>query len=250
MENDNSTEQQNDYDLSTPITSKTGLRQGLASYGDSHFSLFLRKAFIKAAGYGEDALSRPIIGIINTFSGFNPCHANVPQLIEAAKRGVQLHGGLAIDFPTISLHESFSSPTSMYLRNLMSMDTEEMIAAQPVDACIMIGGCDKTVPAQLMGGISANKPVVPLVTGPMMPGSNKGVRLGACTDCRSNWAAYRAGEIDIEEIAAVNDELVPTSGFCGYVCSSLWPLCCRLCKLHADNSVLLWARRAPWPVLP
>ena len=132
MENGNKPSQHSDYDLSTPINSKSGLRQGLASYGDAHFSLFLRKAFIKAAGYGEDALSRPIIGIINTYSGFNPCHANVPQLIEAVKRGVQLHGGLAIDFPTVSLHESFSSPTSMYLRNLMSMDTEEMINAQPV----------------------------------------------------------------------------------------------------------------------
>ncbi len=204
-----------DYDLSRPITSTEGLRQGLASYGDSHFSLFLRKAFIKAAGYGEDALNRPIVGIINTFSGFNPCHANVPQLIEATKRGIQLNGGLAIEFPTISLHESFSSPTSMYLRNLMSMDTEEMISAQPVDAVVMIGGCDKTVPAQLMGGISANKPLLPLVTGPMMPGSNKGTRIGACTDCRNNWAAYRAGEIDMEEIEGINSELAPTAGTCG-----------------------------------
>lgn len=129
-----------DYDLSTPLQTGTGLRQGLTSYGDAHFSLFLRKAFIKAAGYGDDALSRPVIGIIDTFSGFNPCHANVPQLIEAVKRGVQLHGGLPIVFPTISLHESFASPTSMYLRNLMSMDTEEMIRAQPVDSCVMIGG--------------------------------------------------------------------------------------------------------------
>jgi dihydroxy-acid dehydratase len=129
-----------DYDLSKALESTSGLRQGLTSYGDAHFSLFLRKAFIKALGYSEDALSRPIIGIINTYSSFNPCHANVPQLLEAAKRGVQLHGGLAIDFPTISLHESFSYPTSMFLRNLMSMDTEEMIRAQPVDACIMIGG--------------------------------------------------------------------------------------------------------------
>jgi dihydroxy-acid dehydratase len=129
-----------DYDLATPITSTSGLRQGLTSYGDAHFSLFLRKVFIKALGYSEDALSRPIVGIINTFSGFNPCHANVPQLIEAAKRGVQLNGGLAVEFPTISVHESFSHPTSMFLRNLMSMDTEEMIKAQPLDACIMIGG--------------------------------------------------------------------------------------------------------------
>lgn len=129
-----------DYNLSKPISSTSGLRQGLTSYGDAHFSLFLRKVFIKALGYSEDALSRPIIGIINTYSALNPCHANVPQLIEAAKRGIQLNGGLAVDFPTISIHESFSSPTSMFLRNLMSMDTEEMIKAQPLDACIMIGG--------------------------------------------------------------------------------------------------------------
>ncbi|KAG4260778.1 dihydroxy-acid dehydratase [Fusarium proliferatum] len=204
-----------DYDLDQPITSKVGLRQGLASYGDPHFSLFLRKVFIKALGYSEDALSRPIIGIVNTYSSFNPCHANIPQLIDAVKRGVQLNGGLAIDFPTISIHESFSSPTSMYLRNLMSMDTEEMIAAQPCDAVVLIGGCDKTTPAQLMGGISANKPILHLVTGPMMPGSHRGVRIGACTDCRNNWAKYRAGTLDIEDISAINDELAPTGGTCG-----------------------------------
>ncbi|ODM23634.1 hypothetical protein SI65_01223 [Aspergillus cristatus] len=204
-----------DYDLSTPISSTSGLRQGLTSYGDSHFSLFLRKVFIKSLGYSEDALSRPIIGIVNTFSGFNPCHATLPQLIEAAKRGVQLNGGLAIEFPTISVHESFSYPTSMFLRNLMSMDTEEMIRSHPLDACITIGGCDKTVPAQLMGGISANKPVLPLITGPMLPGSHRGKRIGACTDCRNNWAAFRAQEIDIEEISAINDELAPTIGTCG-----------------------------------
>ncbi|KAJ5755364.1 hypothetical protein N7533_004907 [Penicillium manginii] len=215
MQNENEAELNGDYDLTKPITSTSGLRQGLTSYGDAHFSLFLRKVFIKALGYSEDALSRPIIGIINTFSGFNPCHANVPQLIEAAKRGVQLNGGLAIEFPTISVHESFSSPTSMFLRNLMSMDTEEMIKAQPLDACIMIGGCDKTVPAQLMGGISANKPILPLITGPMMPGSHRGKRIGACTDCRNNWAAFRAGEIDVEEISEINEELAPTIGTCG-----------------------------------
>ncbi|KAK3074079.1 hypothetical protein LTR53_003791 [Teratosphaeriaceae sp. CCFEE 6253] len=207
-------EDNQDYDLGKSIAG-SGLRQGLTSYGDTHFSLFLRKVFIKAAGYGEDALGRPIVGIINTGSGFNPCHANVPQLMEAVKRGVQLHGGLAIEFPTISLHESFASPTSMFLRNLMSMDTEEMIKAQPLDVCIMIGGCDKTVPAQLMGGISANKPILPLVTGPMMPGSFKGERVGACTDCRSSWAAYRAGTMDVEDIVGINEELAPTVGTCG-----------------------------------
>ncbi|KUJ14023.1 putative dihydroxy-acid dehydratase [Mollisia scopiformis] len=204
-----------DYDLTQPLATGTGLRSGLTSYGDAHFSLFLRKVFIKALGYSESALNRPIIGIINTYSALNPCHANVPQLIEAVKRGVQLSGGLAVEFPTISLHESFSSPTSMFLRNLMSMDTEEMIKAQPLDAVVMIGGCDKTVPAQLMGGISANKPVLPLVTGPMMPGSYRGQRLGACTDCRNNWAAFRAGTLDVEDIGNLNEELAPTAGTCG-----------------------------------
>lgn len=204
-----------DYNLSRPITSTSGLRQGLTSYGDAHFSLFLRKVFIKALGYSDSALSSPIVGIINTYSSFNPCHSHVPQLIESVKRGVLASGGLPVDFPTISIHESFSSPTSMFLRNLMAMDTEEMIRAQPVDAVVMIGGCDKTVPAQLMGGVSANKPALPLITGPMMPGSVKGVRVGACTDCRSNWAKYRAGAIDVEDIMDVNEELAPTGGTCG-----------------------------------
>ncbi|KAI0473803.1 dihydroxy-acid and 6-phosphogluconate dehydratase [Xylariaceae sp. FL0804] len=204
-----------DYDLSRPLDASRGLRQGLTAYGDAHFSLFLRKVFIKALGYSEDALARPIVGIVDTHSGLNPCHANVPQLIEAAKRGVHLRGGLAVDFPTISLHESFAAPTSMFLRNLMSMDTEEMIRAQPVDAVILIGGCDKTTPAQLMGAISANKPVLHLVTGPMMPGNHRGARIGACTDCRSNWASFRAGTMDIEEISMINEELAPTAGTCG-----------------------------------
>ena len=140
----------------------TGMRKGLTSYGDRGFSLFLRKAFIKGAGYTDDALDRPVIGIANTGSAYNPCHGNAPQLIEAVKRGVMLAGGLPMDFPTISIHESFAAPTSMYLRNLMSMDTEEMIRAQPMDAVVLIGGCDKTVPAQLMGAASADIPAIQL----------------------------------------------------------------------------------------
>ncbi|KAK7463060.1 hypothetical protein VKT23_007646 [Stygiomarasmius scandens] len=205
-----------EYDLSTPIpASSTGLYSSLTNYGDTHFALFLRKVFIKSLGYTDSSLSKPIVGIINTYSSFNPCHSNVPQLIEACKRGILSAGGLPMEFPTISIHESFASPTSMLLRNLMSMDTEEMVRGQPVDGVIMIGGCDKTVPAQLMGGISANKPFLPLLTGPMLPGKVKGVRVGACTDCRSYWAKFRAGEIDIEDIMSINEELAPTGGTCG-----------------------------------
>src|ERR687895_2148380 len=178
----------------------TGMRQGLATYGDAGFSLFLRKAFIKAGGYSDDALDRPIVGITNTFSDYNPCHGNVPDLIEAVKRGVMLAGALPMVFPTISIHESFSHPTSMFLRNLMSMDTEEMIRAQPMDSVVLIGGCDKTVPAQLMGAASAGLPAIQLVTGPMSTGRHRGQRLGACTDCRSFWAKFRAGAVDAGEI--------------------------------------------------
>src|ERR1700694_254810 len=138
----------------------------------------------------------------------------MPQLIEAVKRGVMLAGGLPMDFPTISIHERFASPTSMYLRNLMSMDTEEMTRAQPMDAVGLIGGCDKTVPAQLMGAASAGIPTIQLVTGSMLTGSHRSERVGACTDCRRYWGKVRAGEIGAEETAEVNDKLVASVGTC------------------------------------
>ncbi|WP_375453668.1 IlvD/Edd family dehydratase [uncultured Methylobacterium sp.] len=191
-----------------------GLRKGLTSYGDAGFSLFLRKAFIKAAGYSDDALDRPIVGITNTASDFNPCHGNVPALIEAAKRGVMLAGAMPMVFPTISIHEAFSHPTSMFLRNLMAMETEEMIRAQPMDAVIVIGGCDKTLPAQIMAAASADLPTLVIPTGPMVVGHHRGEVLGACTDCRRLWSAHRAGTLDEAGIAAVEGRLAPSVGTC------------------------------------
>jgi dihydroxy-acid dehydratase len=190
------------------------LRKGLTSYGDAGFSLFLRKVFIKAMGYSDDALDRPIVGITNTFSDYNPCHGNVPDLIESAKRGIMLAGGLPMVFPTISIHESFAYPTSMFLRNLMAMDTEEMIRAQPMDAVLVIGGCDKTLPAQVMAAASADIPAIVVPTGPMVVGHHRGEVLGACTDCRRLWAAYRAGAIDEAEIETVSRRLAPSVGTC------------------------------------
>jgi dihydroxy-acid dehydratase len=192
----------------------TGLRKGLTSYGDAGFSLFLRKAFIKAMGYSDDALERPIVGITNTFSDYNPCHGNVPDLIESVKRGVMLAGGLPMVFPTISIGESFAHPTSMFLRNLMAMDTEEMMAAQPMDSVVLIGGCDKTLPAQVMAAASADLPAVVLQTGPMVVGNHKGEVLGACTDCRRMWAQHRAGNIDLVEIETISGRLCPSVGTC------------------------------------
>ncbi len=195
-------------------TMTDGLRKGLTAYGDAGFSLFLRKAFIKAAGYSDDALDRPIVGITNTYSDYNPCHGNVPQILEAVKRGVMLSGAMPFVFPTISIAESFAHPTSMYLRNLMAMETEEMIRAQPMDAVVVIGGCDKTLPAQIMAAVSADLPTVVIPVGPMVVGHHKGEVLGACTDCRRLWAKYRAGEMDGGEIDAVNGRLAPSVGTC------------------------------------
>jgi dihydroxy-acid dehydratase len=194
--------------------SPKGLRKGLTTYGDAGFSLFLRKAFIKAAGYSEDAIDRPIVGITNTHSDFNPCHGNVPDLIESVKRGILLAGALPMVFPTISIGESFAHPTSMFLRNLMAMDTEEMIRAQPMDAVVLIGGCDKTLPAQVMAAASVDLPAIVVPTGPMVVGHHKGEVLGACTDCRRLWGQFRAGTIDVAETELISGRLAPSVGTC------------------------------------
>src|SRR5438132_5508556 len=192
-----------------------GLARGLTNYGDRDFALYLRRSFARSMGYSTRALSRPIVGIADSASGFNNCHRHFPELIEAVKRGVLAAGGLPIEFSTVSLGEVFLSPTSMMFRNLMSIDVEEMIRAQPMDAVVLIGGCDKTVPAQLMGAASADVPAVQLLAGPMMPTSFHGERLGACTDCRRFWALHRAGKVDEAGIDEIEGNLATTAGTCG-----------------------------------
>jgi dihydroxy-acid dehydratase len=191
-----------------------GLARGLTNYGDRDFALYLRRSFARSMGYSSAALARPIIGIADSGSGFNNCHRHFPELIEAVRRGVHAAGGLPVDFPTISLGEVFLEPTSMLYRNLMAMDVEEMIRAQPMDAVVLVGGCDKTVPAQLMGAASAGVPAVQLVAGPMMAGRHHGERLGACTDCRRFWAKYRAGQLTKDEIDGIESNLATTAGTC------------------------------------
>src|SRR5881296_2654368 len=191
-----------------------GLARGLTNYGDAGFSLYLRRSFAKSMGYSGEMLARPVVGIADSRSGFNNCHRHFPELIEAVKRGVLAAGGLPIEFPTVSLGEVFLSPTSMMFRNLMSIDVEEMIRAQPMDAVVLVGGCDKTVPAQLMGALSADVPAVQLLAGPMMPTSFHGERLGACTDCRRFWALHRAGKIDEKGIEEIEGRLATTAGTC------------------------------------
>jgi dihydroxy-acid dehydratase len=191
-----------------------GIANNLTNYGDRDFSLYLRRSFAQSMGYSLDMLKRPVVGIAYTESGFNNCHRHFPEMLDAVKRGVLTAGGLPMEFPTISLGEVFLNPTSLKFRNLMSMDTEEMVRAQPMDAVVLMGGCDKTVPAQLMGAVSANRPSIMLVAGPMMTGRHQGERLGACTDCRRFWAQYRAGKVSGDEIHEVESKLATTAGTC------------------------------------
>jgi dihydroxy-acid dehydratase len=191
-----------------------GLNRGLTNYGDPGFAGYLRRSFARSMGYSTASLGKPVIGIADTSSGFNNCHRHLPELIRAVERGVHASGGLPLVFPTVSLGEVFLAPTSMLYRNLMSMDVEEMIQAQPMDAVVLVGGCDKTVPAQLMGAASAGVPAIQLVAGPMMAGRHEGERLGACTDCRRFWAKHRAGQVSADAIDAIESRLATTTGTC------------------------------------
>ena len=224
-----------------------GLDRGLTHYGDRDFARYLRRSFARSMGYSTAMLERPVVGIATAASGFNNCHRTTPELVEAVKRGVIAAGGLPLDFPTISLGEVFLNPTSLVFRNLMSIDVEEMIRAQPMDAVVLIGGCDKTVPAQLMGAASADVPAIQLVVGPMMTGRYQGERLGACTDCRRFWAAFRRGEIDAERIGAIEGNLATTAGTCAVMGTAstmaivaetlgmTLPGCAAIPAVHADR---------------
>ncbi|MEV6288421.1 dihydroxy-acid dehydratase [Kribbella sp. NPDC051770] len=196
------------------MSDESGIYRGLVSYGDREFSKYLRRTFLHASGRSPESLDRPVVGIATSTSDFNPCHRAQPELVRSVANGIIAAGGLPMEFPTVSLGESFLEPTSMVYRNLMAMDVEELVRAQPMDAVVLVGGCDKTVPAQLMGAFSAGRPAIQLVTGPMSTGRYQGERLGACTDCRRFWARYRAGEVDEAEINRVERNLATTAGTC------------------------------------
>jgi dihydroxy-acid dehydratase len=175
---------------------------------------FTARAFTKAMGFTQDDLTKPVIGIAQTWSEFNNCNAHFRQLAEAVKRGVWQEGGLPLEFPTISLGEVHTQPTSMLFRNLMAMDTEEMIRAQPMDAVVLLAACDKTTPAALMGAASANVPAILVSGGPMLNGRYNGQDLGACTDCGRYTAELRAGTITADEYCAIEDAICRSAGSC------------------------------------
>ncbi len=189
-------------------------RGKLTWYGDADFSTFMRRAFAKGMGLTDHDLEKPFIGIANSWSELNHCNSHLREVAAAVKRGVLQEGGIPLEFPTISLGELFISPTSMFLRNLMAMDTEEMIRAQPIDGVVLLAGCDKTTPAQLMGAVSADLPAIMVTGGPMLTGRWRGRDLGACTDCRRLWTEYRAGNLSSDEISEVEGHLFRSHGHC------------------------------------
>ncbi len=194
---------------------ESGLRSRLAQYGDKEFAAFLRRTFVHSVGLSPDNLDKPVIGIVNTFSELNHCHQGMRDLVESVKRGVWSGGGLPLEFPVISLGEQFLHPTAMMFRNLMAMDVEAMLKAQPLDGVVLLGGCDKTIPALLMGAASVDLPSIVVAVGPMLSSQYEGKQIGACTDCRRFWASYRQGEIESEEIEKIERRLAPTYGTCG-----------------------------------
>ena len=176
---------------------------------------WLRQAAFKAEGFGEPAYqNKPIIGICNTWSELTHCNAHLRQLAEAVKRGVWQAGGFPMEFPVMSLGEYNMRPTTMLFRNLMSMDVEESIRANPLDGVVLLAGCDKTTPAVLMGAASADVPAILVTGGPQLKGNWRGEELGSCTDCRRYHTELRAGSITEEQWAELQNSIVRSPGHC------------------------------------
>jgi dihydroxy-acid dehydratase len=173
-----------------------------------------RRAWFKASGFDDIDLTKPVVGIAQTWSEFNHCHIHFRDLAEAVKRGVWQAGGLPLEFPTISLGEYHISTTTMLYGNLMAMDVEEMIRAQPMDGVVLLASCDKNIPAMLMGAASANKPAILLTGGPMLTSRWNGQTLGACTDCRRLTEEFRAGKISREQYGEIEEALGRSTGHC------------------------------------
>jgi len=157
---------------------------------------------------------KPVIGICNSWSELNNCNAHLRTVAEAVKRGVWAAGGVPLEFPTISLGEMFMRPTAMLFRNLMAMDVEECIRANPMDGVVLLCGCDKTTPAQLMGAASADLPAIVVPGGPMLSGLWKDQKLGSGTDGRKLFDLYRAGKINDEELCEIEGGLARSAGHC------------------------------------
>jgi L-arabonate dehydrase len=176
---------------------------------------FARRSTLRAQGLTRAVTEgKPVIGICNTASDLNPCNRHLTQVSEAVKRGVWAAGGFPCEFPVISLGEMFLKPSAMLYRNLMSMDVEEMIRANPIDAVVLLGGCDKTIPALLMGAASANVPAIVVPGGPMLSGTFRGKTLGSGTDGRKHFDLFRSGKLNEEDMEELECSIARSAGSC------------------------------------
>src|SRR5437879_13672417 len=176
---------------------------------------FMHRAYLKAEGFSDMVFDgRPVVGICNSWSELNNCNAHLRQVAEAVKRGVWSAGGFPVEFPVISLGEILMKPTTMLFRNLMAMDVEECIRAYPLDAVVLLSGCDKTTPAMLMGAISADVPALMVTGGPMLRGNWRAEELGSGTAARRRWAERRAGRLSEEDLCEVEACLSRSTGHC------------------------------------
>lgn len=184
-------------------------------FDDREYYSFARRSQWRAAGISREiSEGKPVVGIANTFSELNPCNRHLRELAEAVKRGVWAGGGVPLEFPVISLGEMFLRPTAMLWRNLMSMDVEEMLTGNPIDSAVLLGGCDKTTPALLMGAASANLPSLVVTGGPMLNGSFRGAEIGSGTDGRKLFDLYRAGHLDEEDMEEAACGMARSAGHC------------------------------------
>ncbi len=184
-------------------------------YGVNDLRSFGHRSRTAQMGYHRsDYAGKPVIAIINTWSDINPCHSHFRQRAEEVKRGIWQAGGFPVEMPAISLSEPFQKPTTMLYRNLLAMETEELLRSYPADGCVLMGGCDKTTPALIMGALSMNLPTIFIPAGPMLRGDFKGQHLGSGSDVWKYWAELRAGNITEDEWQGVEDGIARSPGHC------------------------------------
>ena len=190
-------------------------RRSAQSYGGAGKDGFIHRSWMKAQGLPEDVFDgRPVIGICNTWSELTPCNAHLRELADFVKRGVWEAGGLPLEFPVMSLGETQMRPTAMLFRNLLSMDVEESIRGNPIDGVVLLGGCDKTTPGQLMGAASVDLPTIVVSSGPMLNGKLRGRDIGSGTDVWRFSEAVRSGTMSLEDFQAAEAGMSRSRGTC------------------------------------
>ncbi|WP_088148189.1 L-arabinonate dehydratase [Achromobacter denitrificans] len=184
-------------------------------YGVKDLRSFGHRSRTAQMGYHRsDYAGKPVIAIINTWSDINPCHSHFKQRVEEVKRGIWQAGGFPVEMPAMSLSEPFQKPTTMLYRNLLAMETEELLRSYPADGCVLMGGCDKTTPALIMGAVSMDLPTIFVPAGPMLRGNWNGNTLGSGSDTWKYWAELRAGNITEEDWQGVEDGIARSPGHC------------------------------------